>query len=381
MEIKTASIEELEARKAQIGVDADAEGADMDALEAEVRAINTEIEARQADEAKRVEIRKLVANGAGKVSKTFKAKEKKSPDEIRSSKEYMTAYVKFLKTQDDTECRMLLTENATDGTVPVPSLVDSFIRTAWENDELLSRCKKTYVRGNLKVPFEVAGDDAYVHPEGGAAITDEDLSIGFATLIPEMVMKTVPFSVETENMNDEAFLRYIFDEVVYRITKKVAKRCIADIVESPSVSTTSAPAVAAIAEAPSVTTIENAAAQLSGEASNIAVLMNRQTRANFIAAQAAGNFSFDPFAGLPVIYGELPAYNLAEEGEAYAIVGDFGGQQLNYPNGEDVELIYDNITEAKKGTVNVTGRQYVGHGVTAPKRFCVIKKPTSTVTT
>ena len=45
MELKEMTIEELEARKAEIATLVDAEDADLDALEAEARSINEELEA------------------------------------------------------------------------------------------------------------------------------------------------------------------------------------------------------------------------------------------------------------------------------------------------------------------------------------------------
>ena len=46
MELKDMTIEELEARKAEIAAEVEADGADLDALQEEVRAINEEMEAR-----------------------------------------------------------------------------------------------------------------------------------------------------------------------------------------------------------------------------------------------------------------------------------------------------------------------------------------------
>ena len=72
MDFTTMNIEELEARKAQIAVELDADGADLDVLESEVRAINEEMEARKAAEAQKAEIRAAVAQGDGKVIETIK---------------------------------------------------------------------------------------------------------------------------------------------------------------------------------------------------------------------------------------------------------------------------------------------------------------------
>ena len=74
-DFKEMSVEEIQARKAEIGTLVDTEDADLGALEEEIRAINEELEARKAEEAKKVEIRKAVAEGEGEVI------EKESSDE------------------------------------------------------------------------------------------------------------------------------------------------------------------------------------------------------------------------------------------------------------------------------------------------------------
>ena len=49
--------------------------------------------------------------------------------EIRQSAEYIDAYANYIKTGDATECRALLTENAS-GRVAVPELVEGIVKTA-----------------------------------------------------------------------------------------------------------------------------------------------------------------------------------------------------------------------------------------------------------
>ena len=148
MEIKEMTIEELEARKTAIVAETNAEGADLDALEAEMKSINAEMESRKAAEAQKEEIRQAVTEGAGTVIQEFKEEKRemaKTNEEIRASKEYIDAFARYLISEDDKECRALLTTDA-GGSVPVPAFVDEIIRTAWDNDEILSRVKKTYRR-------------------------------------------------------------------------------------------------------------------------------------------------------------------------------------------------------------------------------------------
>ena len=377
MEIKEMTVEQLEERKNAIVAELDNEGADLDALETEVRSIKEELEARAAEEEKKVEIRKAVAEAKAPVVVEKIEEEKReimTNAEVRASKEYVDAFARYLVSENDTEVRSLLTENVS-GSVPVPSIVDDIIRTAWEKSDILSRVKKTNIRGNLKVAFELSADGAYVHTEGTAAPTEESLTLGIVTMIPKNIKKWIRVSDEAIAMGGETLVRYIYDELTYQIVKKLTALVIADIVGAPTSATSSAAAVSAITQNPALTTVATAFANLSDEAQNPVIIMNKLTYASFIGAQAGGNFSFDPFNGLPVLFSSaLPAYTAASTNAVYAIVGDLAGVQVNYPEGEGIVIKYDDLSEAEADLVKIVGRQYAAHALTANKMFCVIKK-------
>ena len=384
MELKEMSIEEMETRKAAIAEELEAPEADLDALKEEVRAINEELEARKAAEAARDELRKAVAAGEGEVIVEKIEKEERkimTNEEIRNSAEYIDAYAKYIRSGSDKECRSLLTENAS-GSLPVPALVDEIIRTAWDKNELLARVKKTYFKGNLKVAFELSADGAWEHNEGTSAPTEQALSLGIVTMTPKNIKKWVRISDESVAMGGEAFLRYIYDELTYHIVKKLADLIVADIVGSPTSSDSDEAGVKKVTVAPSVSTIAEAFANLSDEATDPVIVMNKLTYADFVKAQAAANYAFDPFMGLPVIYNNsLPAYATADSNAVYAIVGDLKGAQVNYPEGEGVVIKWDDLTEAEADLVKVVGRQYAAHDVTAPYYFTNIAKPSGSATT
>ena len=381
MELKEMTIEEMEERKSAIVAELDAEGADLDALEAEMKSIKEEIEARKAEEEKKAEIRQAVVEGAGTVIRKFEEEKKemtKTPEEIRSSKEYVDAFARYLISEDATECRALLTTDAS-GSVPVPVIVDEIIRTAWDNDEILSRVRKTNIRGNLKVAFELSADGAYVHTEGTSAPTEEALALGIVTMIPKNIKKWIHISDEAIAMGGETLVRYIYDELTYQIIKKLAALVVADVAGAPTSATSSAASAAAITEAPAVNTVANAFANLSDEARTPVVVMNKLTYATFKAAQKAANFATDVFEGLPVLFNNsLPAYDSASANAVYAFVGDLSGVQVNYPEGDGIVIKYDDVTEAEADLVKIVGRQYCAHALTACGRFCNIKKPSST---
>ena len=379
MELKEMSIEQIEERKSAIVGELDNEGADLDALESEMRSLNEELEARKADEAKKAEIRQAVADG--NIGTVVEKKEEKGErnmktnEEIRASKEYVDAFARYLISENDAEVRSLLTENVTGGTVPVPALVDEIIRTAWEKNDILSRCRRTEIKGNLKVAFERSASAADAHTEGAAAPSEETLKLGIVTMVPANIKKWIRVSDEAIAMGGEALVRYVYDEVTYQIIKKLSDLVVNDLKTASTSATSVAACVAAITSAPTVTAIATAYANLSDEATDPVIIMNKLTYANFVAAQAAANYSIDPFMGLPVVFNNsLPAYSTASTNNVYAIVGDLKGESVNYPEGDGVVIKYDDVSEAEKDLVKIVGRQYAAHALTACGRFTQIKK-------
>ena len=377
MEFKEMSVEQLEARMTEIKSEIDVDGADLGALEEEVRGIKAELEERAKVEAQKVELRKAVAEGKGKVIEKKEETKTMTNEEIRSSKEYVDAYARYLINEDDKECRALLTTQAS-GSVPVPVLVEDIIKTAWEKNDILSRVKKTNFKGNLKVPFELSADGAYVHTEGTAAPTEESVTFGIVEMIPRNIKKWIRISDEAIAMGGETLVRYIYDELTYQILKKLTALVVTDIASLATSADADEVSGAKIKVAPGLTTVAQAFANLSDEASDIVVVMNKLTYVEFKNAYAAGNFAVDPFEGLPVLFtSALPAYATASEDDVYAFVGDLRGAQLNYPEGEGIVIKYDDTTEAEADLVKIVGRQYVAHAVTTDRAFCNIAKPAS----
>ena len=378
MEFKEMTVEQLEERKAAIPEELDREDADLNALEEEVRGINAELEERKAAEEKKVEIREAVAAGQGTVVEQVKVEEVKKMDinEIRNSKEYINAYAEYIKSNDPAECRALLTENVS-GTVPVPELVYDIVKTAWQREGIMSRVRKAFVKGNLKVGFEISGTDAAVHTEGGDAVSEETLVLGVVNLVPQSIKKWISVSDEALDLRGEAFLQYIYDELAYRIAKKAADLLVAQIEACGTVSTTTCPSVPVVtAASASLGTIAAAMAALSDDAANPTIIMNKATWGTFKALQASGNYGYDPFEGLDVVFNNtITAYAAASTGDTYVIVGDLDqGALANFPNGEGIEFKFDDTTLMTSDLVRVLGREYVGIGVVAPDAFVKVQK-------
>lgn len=376
------TVDEIVARKAEIKNLVEQDGADLDALEAEVRSLNEQLDNIKAEAEKRQAIRDAVANGDGTVIEKFEERgDKKMEIETRNTKEYIDAYANYIKTGKDEECRALLSTNGTDasasltGYVPVPEIVDARVRTAWEKNEVMNLVRKTYLKGNVKVGFELSATGAVIHKEGAAAPSEEVITLGIVTMVPQSIKKWITVSDEALDLSGEEFLNYIYDELTYQIAKKCEAVLVGIIADLPGTATTTSVSAATVESAPALTTVAEAMGNVVG--SNITVLMNRGTWAVFKAVQYAANFAVDIFEGQRVVFTDaLPAYYAADEGDVYAIVGDFyEGAQANFPAGDGVMIKADNLSLAEKDLVKFVGREFVGLGAVADKRFCLVTKP------
>ena len=378
MNLTEKTVEELEARQAEIAGE-NREEMTTETIEErahELEAIKAELEARKAAAAAAEEARKAVENGAGETKEEIKQEEKRMDNlEMRNTPEYINAFADYIKTGNDRECRALLTETVS-GTVPVPSLVEDIVKTAWEKNELLSRITKTSLRGNLKVPFERSADGAYVHTEGTTGLTEENLQIGIVTLTPNNIKKWIRISDEVVAMGGESFVRYIYEEITYRILNKLVAELVNKVVLADASNGATAIGVPVVKAAPGVMTIANAATNLSEDARNLCVVMNRLSEQAFNTAYAGASFAIDPFAGMPRIYtSALGAYSTLSENGVYAFVGDLSALQANYPEGEGIVIKWDELSEAEDDLVKIVGRQYVGYGITAPGKLVKLTHP------
>lgn len=198
MNINEMDLEQVETRMNEVKSMLHEDGADLDALEAEINELKTRKATILAEiETRKAEINEVIESAA-EITPIEERSKKMETIEVRNTKEYIDAYANYIKTGSDKACRALLSENASaevladnTGTVPVPEVVYDIIKTAWDNNEITSLVKKTYIKGNLKVGFEVAATPAHVHAEGDEEPDEELLTIGIVNLIPESIKKWI----------------------------------------------------------------------------------------------------------------------------------------------------------------------------------------------
>lgn len=380
-EIMTLDLDGIEARKAEMKAEIEqaADSAALDAIEAEKAIIEERIAQlnAEAEKAKRKADMAAVIGGKGKTIAKQEERTMTDIKEYRNSKEYVELYADYMKSHDDTEIRAaLLSTNATGGTIPVPDFVYDIVKTAWDRNEIMRLVPRENLPGNLKVSFEISGADAVIHTEGSGAVSEEDLVEGIVTLIPEYAKKWKSFSKTVYALRGEAFVRYIYDEIAYRVFKTVADALIGKIAALPQTATSTRPAAAKITGAPAIGLVAEAIGNLSDEATAPVIVMNKLTWAAFKQAQYAAGYNVDPFEGFAVHFNNsLPAYSTASSGAVYAIVGDFRqGALANYPNGDTIEYTFDTLTRKKENLVEVLGEVMVAAEPVANKAFTLIAK-------
>lgn len=359
MDIKDMTMEQVEARAAEIREALTAEDADLEALNAEADQL---AERRAAIIAEQRDAMNAVAKGAGKL---IEEREETSMTnaEIRNSAAYIEAYANYMKTKDDAECRSLLTENVS-GSVPVPTFVADIVAERVKRSEILSRVRKMNAKGNVKVGFEFEAPMAGTHTEGGQAIEEEALVTGIVTLVPQTYKKWVSISDEAlDTMSGEAYVRYIYDEVTRGIVKAIEKAVIDAIEDGNTDDSVVAPMIGTLTiSTPALTDIINLRALLSSAAEDLVAIMSPAHYAAYKALAIGASYAADPFDGLHVII---------NENVTGVIVGDLNGIMVNYPNGEEVEFKYDDKTLMTSDMVRILGRVPAAVGLVGNMFFAV----------
>lgn len=381
-EIKGFTAEQIETRSKEIVDEINsADEAKLATLKEELSALEErktqlETEARKADMIK-------VAQGAGTVVKVAPVAEKRTADSVRSSEEYVNAFVDYLKTGNDTECRALMTDLVSGGSVPIPTVIDDYINTAWENARLLSRVRRTFIKGTAKYPFEYSATGAFAHVEGTpvSAETEEQLVLGTVTIEPQMLKKWITITDEVMALKGQAFIDYVWDEIEERIFELADATLITAIKNAPATATQTAAGVRALTPtAITASTIFNALAELKNAANNPVAIMNKQTYFNQFMSltdlQKRPIYDIVSANGRPTYYinGVEVIFDntLATGTNAEIIVGDLRGAIANFPDGEAVKFVNDPYSLAEQDKVKIVGKMYVGIGVVRDGYFCKI---------
>lgn len=377
-EIRVLDMEQCEERAAAIA--AEVETAEAEAIETLTEELSAIEERKLAIETEAEEKRaamEAVIEGQGEEVEVKEEKRNMNSKEVRALPEYINAYAEYIKGNNDgMECRTLLTTNAVigsdeTGTIPVPTYIEERIQAAWEADGIMSRVRRTFFKGNVRVGVEMAATGAVFHEEGAAAPDEETLTIALVDLVAKSVKKWIRVSDEALDLTGEAFLDYLYDEIEYQIVKAEAAAVITAITSAPTSGTT-APTVTAVTQYNSfIEAIMLAEGECVGD--DLVVIAHPSVLAHVRIEALSGHFAIDPFDGMTVIpCNSMTAIADLQSNDPMIIVGDLQAIQANFPAGGEVTFKFDDLSEAEADLVKIVGRQMCGIGLVRNKAFAEV---------
>lgn len=320
-----------------------------------------------------------------------------SKPEARSgvdSIKYRDLWINVLKGITDVAELRAVTSSA-DG-VPVPTIMQQYVETAWEKyGHIANLVTKSYFKGILSVPYEDETDDASYHAEGATAPTEESVTLGEVLLQPVMIKKWISITDEVKALTGDEFLKYVADEVIYKIAKFLDDQIVSGEGSSSKgvIGVTASDLTESITSGIDANTVNVALGSLGDRANNPVVIMNKKT-------------FFSDFLGLKDSTGR-PIYNIVSDNEgkaryflngipvvfssalkdfatttettgAYMIVGDMSAYRLNLPEGDNVVMLHDIYTLATQDMERIIGRLFAAGDVVRPHSLIKVLKPKTT---
>ena len=220
MNLKEMSAEQLEARMTEIKNEIEVDGADLGALEEEVRGIKAELEERAKVEAQKVELRKAVAGGKGKVIEKMEEKNTMTEMEKRAQS--------FVET-GKTEIKSVLST----GTIAKPTKVDGINGLADIASDIVDDVKAVPLTGNGAYTVAYKATDATAADvTDGSTIGGTASTFNVVTINPSEwgVLDTV--SNQVKKMTAVNYLDAVEDAAVIALRAKASAKIVAAVLAS-----------------------------------------------------------------------------------------------------------------------------------------------------
>lgn len=405
-EMVSAEIDKLNTRKNAIadeitekrGVFESTDVEQRDAVLEDVSALTKEADEITADVAELEELRQKFDEQEQRMSlfknvETVKVEERKKMEikDMFDTPEYRSAWVDYVRTGKEIPAELRAGVSTATENVPIPTLMQGYVETAWEKYGKFSRLvSRMSVKGLFAIPLELEADDAVWHTENAAAPAEESITLGQVLLQPMMIKKWISMTDELMAMAADEFMRYISDELVYRVIKQLddsiiarteasGKGVIGIVGNENTIKVSKNLDFNAINEAiAKLVTFDNLTIAMHPETfyKNIMGLTDTVQRPIYqIATDNTGKPAYYINGQRVEFTTVLPAYDDAAAGEAWAVVGDFRGYRLNFPEGDTVRTLFDPYTLATEDKARMIGRLFVAGNVCRLKHFAELDKP------
>ena len=394
-------VDEVNAKKEEFE-NADTEARDeileqVEALTEEADKIDEELKEldEQKEEFEKQEERMSLTRSLSKIEVEERNKVMENTNNSLNQKEYEQLYADFIRGRiQESEIKSYLNQRSlatTTENVPIPEIMQGFVETAWYEYGKFSRLvSETFEPAILKIPVEVSATGAEWHDELGEAPQEEEIELGQIILQPKMIKKWISLTDELMALSATDFLRYIADELVYRVILALDEAIInrKDANGLGVIGIVDNPYTEVVTTELNFNAINSALANLV-TFEDLTIAMNPATFFNvfmgmvddvqrpiFNVVQNNNDRPSYYLSGHRVEFTQaLKSYDEAEAGDALFIVGNFRrGYRLNYPQGRNVITLVDPYTLATQDLVRMIGRLYVAGNVVKPKHFAQVNK-------
>lgn len=330
---------------------------------------------------------------------------KGSNEDVYASTEYRNAWAESIRKNDPSILQRFVSTTGTapnNGGVVIPTeLAEKIERGIREGGTIAGLTKMTNIKGYLEVVLEGDTDDASFRKEDAKDIDEENISLEKVAIKPGTITKFIDVTTIQESMAIADFATWLIDEIANKILIALDKAIISgestkDIEMPTGILSVTDTTLVAEYDAKAVMNFQTpffAQAQLTSDTlGTVTAVMNRQTFfENYITSadknenpvftvlnDNAGNPRYF-FGGLPVKFNStLPAWGVAEADDYPIIIGDFKGYTTNLPNGNNIDLLRDNVSQRRRSVVRYLGEMIAGGNVTSIGKFVKIKKGTGT---
>jgi len=315
---------------------------------------------------------------------------------LYSSKRYELAWANYIRSGNEAEVRQLIsTVDSGTGKIVVPTTlvnrIESRLRTG---GRLVRLCRVENIKGLTEHPVSVSTTDPNWHDETGTQKGEKTITIASIEIDPQFVAETLATTKKFEADSIEAFWGWLFTELPDALLRKIDREILYGLATGVNgirgiLTNANSLFVVHVTGVLMDFNIANigVSALDDGTEDNTTVVMNRRTFFDNIRGlrgddghpiwTSSSNEEKPKFflGGFPVVFNSsLPAYDDADEGDVFMVVGDFNAMLLNFPEGMSPKLIRDELTRKKENVVEYLSEIYVGGNITRPGCFAVLEK-------
>lgn len=325
---------------------------------------------------------------------------KTSKENVYSTVAYRNAWAQSVKDGDSSFVKRFLSTTGiapNNGAVLIPTVLADMIETGLRyGGTLAALANVKSIKGLYEVPIQISGDPAGVHVEGQPALPEENIVLGSVKLEPRFLKKWIRATDEIEALAIDDYASWLMEELSDAILMLADERIItgADAQGKGILGIVPNTSSYLVSNLPVVdlkfNTGYSAIGRLDrGMAQGAVAIMNMLTYFDTVmgltdsTGQPIARTFMDSndkpvylYAGMRVVFSDaLAAYSptLADD-TPFMVVGNMAGYTLNLPNGMNVEIVRDAVSQAELDIIKYVAKLFAAGNVTKKGSFVVLKK-------